>query len=364
MSIEKTPDGAWRVRWREAGRNRSRVIGRKRDAEAFDAEMRRRRRMGEIASFDGGKMLLADFAREEWWPDWAEPNLAPATLKSYAGTWDKHVLPRVGGVPLRELTLPVCQRFASDLVRDGVGPATRHRAIVLLGSVMQRAVEWGRIPANPVRRVRKPPQRREREVRPLSPTSVEALRRQMGPRDAALVSVLAYVGPRPAEALRLRWSDVGERSIRFHATKTRSRRVRAARLMTPVRADLVAWKLLSAPQTDDALVFPRPDGEEWRMDDLNNWRNRVFRPALTAVGLPTTIRPYDLRHSAASLWLHEGRSVVEVAQWLGHAPSMSLDTYGHVMVDLSDTERRSAEDEIRAARGESVPARYLEATGT
>ena len=78
---------------------------------------------------------------------------------------------------------------------------------------MQRAVERGRIPANPVRSVRKPPQRREREVRPLSPASVEALRKQMGPRDAVLVSVLAYVRPRPAEALRLRWSDVGERSI-------------------------------------------------------------------------------------------------------------------------------------------------------
>jgi hypothetical protein len=121
---------------------------------------------------------------------------------------------------------------------------------------------------------------------------------------------------------------------------------------------------LDAAGLGHAGMFPRPDGEEWRMDDWNNWRNRVFRPALTAVGLPTTIRPYDLRHSAASLWLHEGRSVVEVAQWLGHAPSMSLDTYGHVLVDLSDTERRAAEDEIRAARGELVPTRYLEAAGT
>ena len=42
---------------------------------------------------------------------------------------------------------------------------------------------------------------------------------------------------------------------------------------------------------------------------------------------------------------------------------MSLDTYGHVLVELSDTERRSAEDEIRAARGELVPTRYLEARG-
>src|SRR4051794_14553580 len=74
----------------------------------------------------------------------------------------------------------------------------------------------------------------------------------------------------------------------------------AARLMAPVRADLVAWRLISAPQPDDALVFPRPDGDEWRTDDWNDWRDRVFRPASSAVGLPTAIRPYDLRHSAAS----------------------------------------------------------------
>ena len=90
----------------------------------------------------------------------------------------------------------------------------------------------------------------------------------------------------------------------------------------------------------------------------------MFWPALTAVGPPAMIRPYGVRHSAATLWLHAGRSVVKVAQWLGHAPSMSLDTYGHALVDLSDTERRSAEDEIRAARGESVPTLDLEATGT
>ena len=94
-----------------------------------------------------------------------------------------------------------------------------------------------------------------------------------------------------AEALRLRWSDVGERSIWFHATKTRTRRVRAARLMAPVRADLVGWRLVSAPQTDDTLVFPRPDGEEWRKDDWDNWRNRVFRPALTAVGSGVSLGP-------------------------------------------------------------------------
>lgn len=54
MSIERIErkDGAvvWRVRWRQAGQNRSKVLGRKRDAEAFDAELRRKRRTGELAA--------------------------------------------------------------------------------------------------------------------------------------------------------------------------------------------------------------------------------------------------------------------------------------------------------------------------
>jgi hypothetical protein len=53
MSVEQVARGdgtkVWRVRWRdEHGRNRSKTLGRKRDAEAFDAEIRRLRRLGEL----------------------------------------------------------------------------------------------------------------------------------------------------------------------------------------------------------------------------------------------------------------------------------------------------------------------------
>jgi excisionase family DNA binding protein len=87
MSIERIQrkDGSVvrRVRWRHAGQNRSKVLGRKRDAEAFDAELRRRKRTGEIAALDAGKETLAEFG-EEWWRLYAEPNLAPTTLQVYA----------------------------------------------------------------------------------------------------------------------------------------------------------------------------------------------------------------------------------------------------------------------------------------
>ncbi len=69
MSVERVTrnDGSvvWRVRWRQGERNRSKVLGRKRDAEAFDAELRRRKRTGELAALDSGRESLAAFG-EEW----------------------------------------------------------------------------------------------------------------------------------------------------------------------------------------------------------------------------------------------------------------------------------------------------------
>jgi hypothetical protein len=68
MSVEQVArsDGTkvWRVRWRdEHGRNRSKTLGRKRDAEAFDAEIRRMRPLGELGLMDAGRETLAEFGR-------------------------------------------------------------------------------------------------------------------------------------------------------------------------------------------------------------------------------------------------------------------------------------------------------------
>ena len=125
MSVERVErkDGTvvWRVRWRQGGRNRSKVLGRKRDAEAFDAELVRKKRTGELAQLDAGKESLADFD-EEWWRLYAEPNLAKSTLQVYAVQWDAHVLPRLGAIPLRELTPDVINRFRLELDADVSGP--------------------------------------------------------------------------------------------------------------------------------------------------------------------------------------------------------------------------------------------------
>ena len=73
----------WEVRYREGGRHRSRVFDRKSDAEDFQAEVRRRKRLGTLAQLHAGDELLADFA-VEWWRVHAKPNLEPSTLVATA----------------------------------------------------------------------------------------------------------------------------------------------------------------------------------------------------------------------------------------------------------------------------------------
>jgi hypothetical protein len=79
-------------------------------------------------------------------------------------------------------------------------------------------------------------------------------------------------------------------------------------------------------------------------------RERIFRPAAIAVGLPTDTIPRDLRGSFASLLIFEGLNVLEVAPELGHKPSTCLDIYGRLFEEFDPSQRRPAVDVIRETR--------------
>jgi integrase len=337
-------------------------MGRKRDADAFEAEIVRRKRTGDLDLLSGGRETLADFA-QEWWKLYAAPNLAARTLRSYAGLWDRHVLPRLGSMRLSAITPEVIERFRAELEADGVGQPTIYRALALLQGILRRAVEWRRIGHNPVKAVQKPKVRRQREVRPLSPRMVEQLRtaagcrRRHGARDAVLIGLLAYAGLRPQEALALRWGDVRERTRLVEKAAdgqggvkpTKTGQSRTVRLLAPLARDLAEWQELLDEPEDEALLCPTGSGGVWNDPAWQTWHRDAWVPACRAIGLEKA-RPYDLRHSFVSLLIHEGRSVVEVARQAGHSPTMTLDVYAHVFDEFDVSERVSAEDQIAQAR--------------
>jgi integrase len=118
---------------------------------------------------------------------------------------------------------------------------------------------------------------------------------------------LAYAGLRPQEALALCWGHVRDRTLlveravslgELKDTKTRAHRT--VRLLGPLQDDLQAWRRHSSEPADSALMFPSASGRPWTKVDWDNWRHRGFDRACMRIALYDS-RPYDLRHSFASL---------------------------------------------------------------
>jgi integrase len=359
MSVERIQrmggEVVWRVRWRQHGRNRARTFSTRRDAADFDAEVRRQRRAGSLGALDAGSESLGEYVTEAWAVTHAV-TLARKTQLHYASLYDHHLRPFVGSIALRDIDPETVGRWQANRLAAGAGPVAVRQALDLLGSVLEHAFVSGRIAENPVRRVKKARLPRREEVQALSPAAIETMRGALGARDGALLSVLAYAGLRPGEALGLRWGDVRERTILIQRSislgeevDTKTHQHRTVRLLAPLAADLRSWRMAAGCPDDNQLVFPGQDGQPWTQAAYQSWRRRAFRRATQAARLAHA-RPYDLRHSFASLLLHEGRSVIYVARQLGHDARLTLTRYGHVIDELEDTPRIEAEAAIADAR--------------
>ena len=193
-----------------------------------------------------------------------------------------------------------------------------------------------------------------RTVHPLWPDEIEAIRKALlarqspnALRNAALVSVLGYAGPRPHESLRLRWEDFGGDWVRATATKGGSVKVRIVpNLIKPLTADVEAWRAVAPDTSPKALIFPGDDGKEWMTTAYGNWRNRAFKP-----NAPDDSRIYDLRHGYASLLVREGLDWAEIARRLGHSVAMTMQHYTHVFEQHRDKPREPMEKVVLDARG-------------
>lgn len=360
MSVEKVQrkDGPRYVVWwkDELRRTRNRTFRRKADAETFDAKIKLAKRTGDLAQLDAGKETLAEFF-QEWNRLYGKRSLSVKTLGEYTRYLEKDILPALGHLPLRRITPLAVQNFVTRLQDDGRGDGAIRKLLTILQGVLQRAVEWQRIQTNPVKAVTKPSGKTRRKAHAISPAEVELLRTNLTEmRDAALVSVLAYQGLRPGEALALTWGDLAERTLRItkslslgEVKETKTGKDRTVPLRSVVAQDLNEWRLASGRPDDDQPIFPAGDGGYWEDHDYRNWRKRIFKPAVEALEIQCP-RPYDLRHSHASLRFAEGVNPAEIAEEMGHSLETLLNTYTHVIKTLAGQGRVSGDELIREAR--------------
>lgn len=358
MSVAKQQNGKWIVRWRDdEGKQRGRTFDLKTDADDWDREMRRLKQRGLLHRVESGKSTLSEFVVGTMIPDHFSRK-SPRTQAFYRELLAAHILNDLGPVPLRSLTPKRIREWQSRRLKSGAGPSNLNRALSLVGMILQRAAEDGELDANPVALVRPVPKEATDAVSPLAPATVELVRSHLDLRDRTIVSVLAYAGLRPGEAFALRWQDIGRRTITVQRAvdgvggikRTKTGNVLPVKLLEPLAEDLRTWRRANPGVKPGALVFPiGPDRVVASKTAMDNWRARQWTAALKAAGVPYQ-RPYDLRHSFASLLLAAGHTIHYVSEQLRNSPRLVMSTYGHVIAEFEGQPALDPVATIEAAR--------------
>lgn len=339
----------WQVIWRERDRaQRSRSFATKREALAFEADIVAAKARGQSTPARASKVTVAEWL-ERWFTTYGH-EWAQTTRRQRAYMCDRWMTPYIGDERLGDLNVRTVRDFRARILDAGSTPKNANSVLRILSAALGAAVDEELMPGNPCRSVRNMPVVKQRP-RALEPVEVERIRFGMPTdRDRLIVSVMAYAGVRPAEVCGLRWSDVRgsvlivERSVQLgQIVSTKTTRARTIEV-----SDVLAAELEPHRADHDNMVVT---GDRGGLLDWHNWTSRVWRPVVRALGISAV--PYDLRHTAASLWLHEGRSLAWVSDALGHSSqTTTLDHYSHMYRESQLATRQTMSEAIHAARTE------------
>ena len=254
---------------------------------------------------------------------------------------EKHIQPKWRNVALAEVAPADVAAWLGGLSASGLAPATVRYIHRVLALALKYAVLDGRLSRNPAEGVPLPRAKARPKVF-LTHAQVQQLADECG-EHSTLIYVLGYTGLRWGEVAALRVRDVDLMRRRLHVERAMAEvRGQAVigtpkdhdRRSVPVPAFLVDdLAAAMAGRDPDALAFPAPDSGFLRN---GNFRQRVFDAAAKRAGIDG-ITPHGLRHTAASLAIAAGATVVLVQRMLGHSsPKVTLDVDAHLFADDLD----------------------------
>ena len=298
-------------------------------------------------AFDARRITFGEWL--ERWIDSLPGTVAENTRGFYEHRARTYLKPALGNVKLSELTAEHLDGLYRDLARGKGTPSGRALAPSTVGQVHSTArVALGRAA------------KKERPTIDLDGLGL-FFGAASGERLEALWIVWCLTGLRPGEILGLKWADVrlpkdgsdGELLIRRSWSATRTGAVmrettktgkgRPVSLLPEATAALSAhrtryleelvryralWEAAWAknPEYRD-LVFPSKAGTPL---DHGNVNRQQFKKLLRKAGLPP-MRPYDIRHSFATLWIESGESAEVLQKVLGHSSiATTINTYSHL----------------------------------
>jgi integrase len=269
---------------------------------------------------------------------------------------DTHLLPRFGHLRPDDIQRPDVLQFRSALAnqRNGkssvdhhngkpLAPATINRIVGMLGMIMSEAsLRYG--VNNPCAGIK----RLKIQRQDVSPFTLDELRMILARARADYRPYLTFrffTGLRSGEVHGLKWKyvDFPSREVLIRETHQHGRTEytktdgsqREIQMSQPVYDSLMAMRPTgfqeNPRQFDDEYVFRTRTGQPI---DNSNFVDRVWKPLLRHLGLKYR-RPYNMRHTCATLWLAAGEAPEWIARQLGHTTTeMLFRTYSRFVPNL------------------------------
>ena len=256
-----------------------------------------------------------------------------ATYDSQVGQLNKHVLPRFAGKRLNAITKAELLAFRGDLAklpgpgdRDSLSPKTLNEIMGTAQAIIKEASDRYGFP-NPslsIQRLKVP----KNDIKPFDLNEVTQIIDKVRDDYRNYMIVRFFTGVRSGELHGLKWKfiDFGRRQIliREAFTKGRTEYTKNDGSQREIQmSDSVFTALKAQYQATGHIseyVFCNSLG---RPLDNKNFTDRVWYPLLRYLALDAR-RPYQTRHTAATLWLAAGESPEWIARQMGHTSTEML----------------------------------------
>lgn len=277
--------------------------------------------------------VFADFSetwRAEMQPQWRRQHRNSADV-----IFNSHLLPAFGDKRLADIAKADVLAFRAELAKlpgrgnEHLSPATINKIMGILRQCMTEASERFDLP-NTFRGIKRLRGQRP-DIHPFSLDEVEQIRSAIRPDYRAYVIVRFFTGMRSGEINGLKWKyiDFDNDLISIRETFSAGVVEENAKTSTSLR------DIPMLPMVKEALrqhwEERHPDSEyvfcsrQGNPIDANNFANRVWYPLLRYLDLDKR-RPYQTRHTTATLMLASGENPEWIARVMGHANTQMLFT--------------------------------------
>lgn len=301
--------------------------------------------------------LFQTFANQ--WVDEHSIEWRRSHIRSLLSTLNSRLIPQFGGKPVGQITKADILAFRATLAKvkgrgdkEGLSPKRINEIVGLLGQILDEAADRFEFtsPTTNIKRLRL----RKTDVDPFSLTDVQRILATVRADYKQYFVTRFFTGMRTGEVHGLKWKyvDFDLRVIRVRETfvlgedeytKTDGSQ-RDIQMSQPVFDALQEQFKVTGKASD--YVFCNMAGVPL---DNKNFSDRIWYPLLRHLGLQKR-RPYQTRHTAATLWLASGEAPEWIARQLGHTSTeMLFRVYSRYVPNLTRQDG-SAMERLLASR--------------